>query len=59
MIVEVVHKDFEFYIRGKPTGHYMRGEVIGEMPKEGKFKIKPLLKGDACYVDVKDIIVVK
>ena len=31
VIVEICHKDFEFSFDNKPTGHYMRGAILGEI----------------------------
>lgn len=30
MVVEIRDSEFEFYQHNKPTGHYVRGEVINE-----------------------------
>lgn len=39
-LVEIVHPDFEFYHKEKPTGHYLRGLVIESLPLHGQLRVK-------------------
>lgn len=59
MIVEVRTNDFEFYRKDNPTGHHMRGEVIGDMPERGNVRIESLSNGKEYVVNVRDVIVVE
>lgn len=59
MIVEVRTREFEFYYKGRPTGHFMRGKVKdGVIGSLTSVYIESLANGRTYYVKVEDLIVI-
>lgn len=50
-LVEIVHPDFEFYHKDKPSGHYMRGLVIEGSRETEHMKIKSFSNGRIYKID--------
>lgn len=59
-IVEVRTSQFEIWHKGKPTGYYMRGKVIGEIHKHSThILIESLSNGKDYYVSVDNIVIIE
>ncbi len=59
-IVEVRTSQFEIWYKGKPTGHYMRGKVIGEINKyTTHILIESLSNGKDYYVNLDNVVIIE